>query len=327
MSGASLAGVRGLRALWACAHSGGTPDPVTARRERVLMSALRVGIGEILPFLYRERPGFDALCDWIVATAGTPDRDAIDRYHAWLDGAPPPRATRAAFDAIDAAAPALSDAEMAHWDAEGWVVLRGAIPREAAQAAEAMAWSHIGAHPDDPAGWATADTAGVWVDCFHHPLLDVARDSARVRKAFAQIWGTPDLWLTIDRMGFNPPEQIAGPFRGAPVHWDVSLERPIPFGTQAILYLTDTGSDGGGVRVVPGFHRRLDGWLDTLGDSDPRQYRFEDEVVPIAAGAGDLVIWRHELPHGASPNRAAWPRIVQYLNFFCADVHPNPIWR
>ena len=37
-------------------------------------------------------------------------------------------------------------------------------------------------------------------------------------------------------------------------------------------------------------------------------------VTPIAAQAGDLIIWHHALPHDSSPNRASAPRIVQYLN-------------
>ncbi|MGZ0787900.1 phytanoyl-CoA dioxygenase family protein [Pseudomonas saponiphila] len=36
----------------------------------------------------------------------------------------------------------------------------------------------------------------------------------------------------------------------------------------------------------------------------------------MAAKAGDLIIWHHALPHGASPNRGTLPRMVQYINFY-----------
>jgi ectoine hydroxylase-related dioxygenase (phytanoyl-CoA dioxygenase family) len=38
--------------------------------------------------------------------------------------------------------------------------------------------------------------------------------------------------------------------------------------------------------------------------------------VTVPAGAGDLVIWRHEIPHGASANRSNRPRLAQYVNHY-----------
>jgi ectoine hydroxylase-related dioxygenase (phytanoyl-CoA dioxygenase family) len=40
-------------------------------------------------------------------------------------------------------------------------------------------------------------------------------------------------------------------------------------------------------------------------------------VQSIAAKEGDLIIWHQALPHGNSPNRAGFPRLVQYLNMYC----------
>ena len=88
----------------------------------------------------------------------------------------------------------------------------------------------------------------------------------------------------------------------------------MPFETQGILYLTDTAADQGALQVVPGFHHRLaDGWLESLDGADPRQVDLTAETVTVPGAVGDLVIWRQEIPHGASPNRTPRPRLAQYL--------------
>jgi len=53
----------------------------------------------------------------------------------------------------------------------------------------------------------------------------------------------------------------------------------------------------------------------------------DPQAVPIAAGAGDLVIWRQDLPHGASPNRAMRPRMAQYVNFYSPALTVHRDWQ
>lgn len=90
-------------------------------------------------------------------------------------------------------------------------------------------------------------------------------------------------------------------------------------GGQAFMppHLTDTNGDQGALRLVPGFHHRITaGWWDALEGRDPRRIDLAGEAVPIAANAGDLVIWRQELPHGASANTSQRPRMVQYVTMY-----------
>ena len=47
---------------------------------------------------------------------------------------------------------------------------------------------------------------------------------------------------------------------------------------------------------------------------------------PLAANAGDFIIWHHALPHGASPNSATLPRYVQYLNYAPLDAEVRDEW-
>jgi len=147
--------------------------------------------------------------------------------------------------------------------------------------------------------------------------MDVPRRSVRIAKGFAELYGHADLIVSTDRLSFNPPERGTYRFPGPHLHWDGSLAPPIPFETQAILYLTDTDADQGALQIVPGFHHELAaGWIESLGGGDPRAVDLSARAVTVAGAAGDLLIWRHEIPHGASPNRSDRPRLAQYVNHY-----------
>lgn len=317
--------VRRLHDLWEAGT--GRREHALGTQQRMLLDALGLGLEQTLQFLRIEYPDYPAFEAWITETAGAPDPMKIERYHAALAGLPPPAPVRALLQAIDDAPPVLDAADLDHWEREGYLILRNAVTCDEAAAAANLLWHVIGASPDDPESWYTPRSSGIMVQHFQGEAMEAARRSARIHKAFAQLWGTADLWPLVDRLGFNPPVRRGYTFRASPIHWDVSIAAPIPFSTQGILYLTDTAADQGALQLVPGFHRRLEnGWLASIGDADPRAHDFSGEAMPIAANAGDLVIWRSDIPHGASPNRAALPRLVQYVTMYSASLEPNPIW-
>ncbi|QDX24942.1 phytanoyl-CoA dioxygenase [Sphingomonas suaedae] len=326
-SSIDLCTLRGFETLWAQLTFREPRAVPRDQRERMLLDALGLGIEQATLYLGRERPDLVTFAAWVLATAGPPDPVAIARYHAWLDGVPPPPAAQVRIDAIAAAPDVLDADDLAHWDREGWVILRNAVNRQEAAAAEALLWRILDADPDDPATWYGHELNGIMVQHFQDAALDVARRSPRIHKAFAQLWGRADLWSAVDRMSFNPPEIAGRPFQGPRMHWDVSLSLPIPFATQGILYLTDTAADQGAFALLPGFHHRLEAWLEQIGDADPRLIHLDPQAIPIAAGAGDLVIWRQDLPHGASPNRSTRPRMAQYVNFYSPELKVHRDWR
>jgi hypothetical protein len=49
--------------------------------------------------------------------------------------------------------PVLSAEDLAFWDANGYVVAKGVIPREQAARTAADVWAFHGADPDDPDTW------------------------------------------------------------------------------------------------------------------------------------------------------------------------------
>lgn len=318
--------IRGLRAVWALMtgrDSAKGSGSESLPNVRVIVDVLGLGLEQTLTTL-RERPDWETFAAWVAATMGAPDRDRIARYNTWHDGAPPPAAELARQAAVMASPCVFDDAELAEWDRDGVVVLKNAISADEAAAIADHLWSTIGADPADPSTWYGSRSNGIMIQHFQHPAMQVPRYAPRIAKGFAELYGHADLIVSTDRLSFNPPATTRYPFPGPHLHWDGSLVAPIPFETQAILYLTDTAADQGALQVVRGFHHRLaDGWLDRLGGADPRMVDLSGEAETVPAGAGDLVIWRHEIPHGASVNRSDRPRLAMYVNWY--PMHrPDP---
>jgi hypothetical protein len=322
-----------LRRLWsrACrdAPGKGNPpfDPVEAAADKIAIYGLGLGLYETLQFLHGGRPGFDDFQGWVLAcNGGTLEPTRI----AWVND----RILRLANDQASATAaappiePVLGADETAFWDENGYLVLREAVSREAAQAAERALWTFMGGRPEDPDTWYdNRDGHTIMVPLVHHPAFEANRRSPRIRAAFAQLLGTDDLVVTVDRGGLNPPEREGWRFPGPDLHWDTSLAPPIPLSIQGILYLADTPADQGAFRCVPGFHRRIESWLGDLpAGANPREEILKCPAVSVAAQAGDMVLWRDALPHGASPNRGRYPRIVQYIAMFRADHVDRRPW-
>jgi hypothetical protein len=298
--------------------------PADWARDTTLLSGLRLNLRETLAFLNHNRPTLQAFEEWIAGTIGHP----IDPARlARLNDALSERGS--VSEPINATVPnVLTPEDLDFWDRNGYVVLHDAVAPEKAQAAVDAICAWLNADLANPGTWYGGRQGhSIWIPLLHHPALEANRQARRIHCAFAQLWNREDLWVNVDQAGFNPPEKPGWSFPGPNLHWDVSLARPIPLGTQAILYLTDTAADQGAFCCVPGFHKRIDSWLDGLArGADPRAIDLSPEVIPIPGRAGDLVIWHHAQPHGASPNRGAAPRIVQYLQMQPAYWEGNPVW-
>jgi hypothetical protein len=307
----STLGIEYLREYWQRKLD---PPPSQVRADDLdfALSGLGVPLRETLQFLHRERPSFEVFEAWIVAqNGGAMDEAELDRLRRALAGA----TVGSAIGSLDGVE-GLSEAELKHWDDHGYVILRGAITPAQAKAAELAVYEYMGASPDDPDSWYRNNQGhSIWVSLYQHPALLANRRSPRITRAFAQLWGREDLWVTIDQAGLNPPERPGWQFPGPHMHWDTTLAPPHYFGLQGILYLADTAEDQGAFTCYPGFHRKLESWLASLPSGvDPRKAILQEPgAKPIAASAGDLVIWHKSLPHASSPNRNVQPRIAQYI--------------
>jgi ectoine hydroxylase-related dioxygenase (phytanoyl-CoA dioxygenase family) len=164
---------------------------------------------------------------------------------------------------------------------------------------------------------------------FQHEALDKNRSSRKIKKAFSELYGDTEIYLLVDKVSFNPPETEEYKFAGSPLHWDVSLQLPIPFVLQGLLYLNDVSAEDGAFHCVPGFHKRIDNWLADLPEgANPRAVAIE-ELTPVAVpgNAGDLVIWHQALPHCATPNNGTTPRMVQYITYKPLQEKTAEIWK
>lgn len=301
------------------------------RATHVLCSGLGIGLEPTVRTAYRCGRDFAVFENWVrEQNSGKIDPQAVERINAALRGHEPPEAVRRELAEIDALPPVLTDEDLEHWNREGWVRLSGAIPPEACAASADVIWQVQGMDPDDPATWGKGPKQQcVFVQEFRHPVLDANRRSRRIHKAMAQLWGHSDLWMTCDRVGFNPPERPDLPFPGPGMHWDVSLSPPVPFGIQGILYLTDTPPEQGAFALSPGMHRYIDEWVAAQPQGIKLSELAEQTLPLIAVGgaAGDLILWHHALLHGPTPNHGTRPRLVQYMTMFPADFGYVPEWR
>jgi ectoine hydroxylase-related dioxygenase (phytanoyl-CoA dioxygenase family) len=284
--------------------------------DRIVIDGLGLGLEPTISQMWRAAPSIEAFECWVMEQkGGALDPAQVRRVNALILGQPYDQETSAFLAAVEAAEPVLFDADLEFWHESGYVVVHDAISADVCRFAERAVWEYLEAAPDDPESWYSSTLNGIMAQQFHHPAQEAVRQSPRIHKAFAQIWGTADLLVTTDRCGFNPPERPGWRFPGPYLHFDALLEPPVSFGTHGILYLVDTRADQGAFRCVPGFHRRVDAWLadDPRRRATPTPELEALDPTPIPGRAGDLVIWDDRLPHGSAPNRAERPRIVQYV--------------
>ncbi|MBP7662422.1 MAG: phytanoyl-CoA dioxygenase family protein [Shewanella sp.] len=215
----------------------------------------------------------------------------------------------------------LSESQLNFWQSEGYLVIPQVLTAEQSAATRDFIWQQLGANEQDPTTWYQPHEfmQKIMLQLFRHPQLDANRQVPKIRQVFEQLWQRTDLVITTDRVSFNPPETPTWHFPGPDMHWDMPLQLPVKFATQGLIYLTDTSAEQGAFCCVPGFHLKIEEWLLEQNKSDielQQQDWYRWQVKPIAAKAGDLIIWHHALPHGASPNRGTLPRMVQYINFY-----------
>jgi hypothetical protein len=267
-----------------------------------------IGMEETLKYLYHEKPDEPL-------------------FHSWLAN----RKVNLGKNNTAEIADVLSKEDMDFWEKNGYVVVKDAITKAACLEARNAILSFLNASMTDPSTWYSNHEAkeGLMVVFTQHAALEKNRGSLRIRKAYEQLYGSTEIFRTIDKVSFNPPENQQYHFKGSPLHWDVSLQLPIPFKLQGLLYLTDVHEDSGAFHCVPGFHNSIVPWLETVPEGiNPREYATETlKPIAVTANAGDFVIWHQALPHCATPNKSSLPRIVQYLTYFPLHLEEQTVWK
>jgi len=264
------------------------------------------GMEEALQFLYHGRPAFDAFMDWVqLAQRPSPVAGSPERI--------------------------LTLEDLRFWEENGFLVVKNVVSAEQCEAARSAIWEFLGAGPDNPASWYQSHPGknGLMLSFFQHPALYAIRNAANIRKVYEELYGTSDIFLPVDKVSFNPPETGSFRFKGSPLHWDVSLQLPVPDVLQGLVYLNDVTAADGAFHCVPGFHKKIASWLGELPEGvKPRDIAPGVlHPLPVPGNAGDLVIWHQALPHCATPNKGTTPRMVQYIAYKPVQATEAAVWK
>lgn len=292
--------------------------------DTTLLAALGLGLEQTIQYLYQTAPTFEQFENWIeYVSGGSINAEKTNAFNQLF--------FQKKESAKQLQSGNLLTADERHfWEQNGYIIVRNTVSREYCDQTIEAICNFIDADRYNADTWYKdhPEKKGIMVQLFQHPALEKNRQSNKIRKTYEELWKRTDLFVNTDRVGFNPPETESYSFQGPRLHWDVSLKLPIPFGLQGILYLADTAENQGALTLVPGFHHKIEQWLVKLPQgANPRtENLYALGIKSIAANAGDFIIWRHDLPHGGSPNTAELPRFAQYINYEPADKIENEVW-
>ncbi len=219
----------------------------------------------------------------------------------------------------------LTPADHTFFEENGYLLVPNVVPKENCEAVVAAIFDFLEMKPDDPEDWYRLPLKpGGMIEMYQNQALWTNRQNPRLYEAMTELRGTGRLWVSIDRVGFKPPQHPAHPeydHKGF-THWDIDTSKPpLRFGVQGVLCLADTDADMGGFQCIPGFHRGLEEWIATQPpDRNPRMPDLTGlTVVPIPAKQGDFIVWNNILAHGNGQNVSKKPRFSQYISFHPAQ--------
>ena len=236
----------------------------------------------------------------------------------------------------------LSEGDWEFWKHNGYIVIKNAVSKKQARATADFIWEFDEKDPSDRKTWYAPPRAVMqmkeltgtgMVEVYNHQHLWNNRQMPRVYDAFVDVWGTEELWVTIDRANLNfplPPESEKKGF----IHWDYDPEIR-PQNVQGVLALADqTDENMGGFQCIPWLYRNYDTWkLTQPEDRDrfqPDISDLEEEIVKVGMEAGDLLIFNSTEPHGIRPNRSVDKvRVAQYISMMPAEPDNEQLrrWR
>lgn len=234
----------------------------------------------------------------------------------------------------------LSEDDWKFWIENGYVVIKNAVPKKQAKRLADYLWAYEDKDPNDIETWykrpnaqmqmAELNNTGM-VEIYNHQYMWDNRQYPKVHDAFADVWGTDKLWVTIDRANLNFPLRPGFEYKGF-IHWDYDPETK-PQNVQGVLALADqTDENMGGFQCIPELYRTYDTWkLTQPVDRDhykPDTTGFNIEKVKLEAG--DLLIFNSLEPHGIRANTSGNKvRIAQYIAMMPAQEENEELrqWR
>ena len=236
----------------------------------------------------------------------------------------------------------LTEEQWNFWITNGYIVIKNAVPKENAERLANFIWEFEEKDPNDPSTWYAPPRAEMqmkeltnsgMVELYNHQYQWDNRQMQKVYDAFADVWGTEKLWVTIDRANLNFPVRPDHEFKGF-IHWDYDPETK-PQNVQGVLALVDaTDENMGGFQCIAELFRTYDTWKLTQPEDrnrfQPDITGFEDKLVKVKMEAGDLMIFNSSQPHGIRPNLTKDKvRVAQYISMMPAEEDNEELkaWR
>ena len=132
--------------------------------------------------------------------------------------------------------PVLSAEHWASWHEKGYMVLEQAVPAANVQRISEAVYDYVGADPASPESWYSyeggmmrggqdsavreAEGAGrmeTTLNMWQHQAQWDNRQHPKVYRAFCELWGRHDLWVSMDDMEWKPPTRPDRPGWGEPL--------------------------------------------------------------------------------------------------------------
>jgi phytanoyl-CoA hydroxylase len=226
---------------------------------------------------------------------------------------------------------ALTDQQVAHYENQGYLLLKGVFDR--AEAAELRREAHelmerLLRFQEIDATWGSARDvadrpATRLLHChnvqFQSAALGRVMFDSRLVDAVADLIG-PNIQLHHNKLFIKPPER-GSPF---PMHQDHPFfphERHTMLA--AIIHFDDAPLAKGCVRVVPGSHKQ--GPLEHIAEGSfhlsPQEYPVE-QALPLEAEAGDVLIFSYLTIHGSGVNTSDEARTTLLVQMRAPDDPP-----
>lgn len=203
----------------------------------------------------------------------------------------------------------------------GYVVVEGVVPTELCEDVVAATAAFLDVDAEDPATWRRRLLHGHGIVPLHHgAALWNLRQHPRIHELFCALYGTEQLWVTMDRVSFKAPaaawERVEGEPRMSGFHWDADPRQVHKDGFQGLVYLRDTPPEQGAFCCLPAVYAQLSDWLRgrTVKQALKALNAGDEKVQRVGGPAGSMVIWHRRMPHSSARNDGMSPRWVQYVS-------------
>jgi ectoine hydroxylase-related dioxygenase (phytanoyl-CoA dioxygenase family) len=236
------------------------------------------------------------------------------------------------------ASPVLSDEQIAQFDEQGYVIIKGALSRDDAEAYRQAILSMVPPGLEIPASWHAHDgrikpMASSGNHTFDTPELLPLMTNEKLYAAASQLLGSSALRVMDGSVGITIRNDAHG---DQPLSQTLHLDASVPtsaddftFSQQELqvggcYYLTDVEPNGGGIHVVPGGHKIVEEECRAAGSGGRHLHKEWKQIkhlesVEITGEAGDFALLHHLMPHGASHNRNPTTRVAYFVRWVRED--------